>query len=202
MRRRIAVLLVEDDEDDELLTRGLLAEIDDVECALTWARSFAEGLQHLSEGSYDVCLLDYALGDRTGMELLTRAVAAGVEVPIIFLTGQVERALDIAATRSGAADYLVKGRINADLLERSIRYAIERARSLSTLRQLNRELELTRDQAIEAASSPRSATPTATRSGRSSPAAPRCRSGSPGATRSRRGSPARSASPGSACSTC
>jgi signal transduction histidine kinase len=150
MRRRIAVLLVEDDEDDELLTRGYLAEIDDVECALTWARSFAEGLRYLSEGSYDVCLLDYALGDRTGMELLTRAVAAGVEVPIIFLTGQAERALDIEATRSGAADYLVKGRINADLLERSIRYAIERGRSLSTLRLLNRELELTRDQAIEA----------------------------------------------------
>jgi len=97
-----------------------------------------------------VCLLDYALGDRTGMELLTRAVAAGVEVPIIFLTGQVERALDLEAMRSGAADYLVKGRINADLLERSIRYAIERGRSLSTLRQLNRELEQTRNQAVEA----------------------------------------------------
>jgi signal transduction histidine kinase len=150
MRRRIAVLLVEDDEDDELLTRGLLAEIDDVECVLTWARSFAEGLQRLGEGPFDVCLLDYALGDRTGMELLKRAVADGVEVPIIFLTGQAERALDIEATRCGAADYLVKGRINADMLERSIRYAVERGRSLSTLRQLNRELELTRNQAIEA----------------------------------------------------
>ena len=150
MRRQISVLLVEDDEDDEVLTRALLAEIDEVECTITWARSYEEGLKRLTAGSYDVCLLDYALGDRTGMELLTRAVAAGVEVPIIFLTGQVERALDIEAMRTGAADYLVKGRIHADLLERSIRYAIERGRSLSTLRQLNRELEQTRNQAVEA----------------------------------------------------
>lgn len=150
MRRRLSLLLVEDDEDDELLARALLAEIDDVECTVTWARSFDEGLQRLGEDVYDVCLLDYALGERTGMELLTRAVAAGVETPIIFLTGQVERALDIEATRSGAADYLVKGRINADQLERSIRYAVERGRSLATLRQQSRELELTRDHAIEA----------------------------------------------------
>ncbi|HEY0135202.1 MAG TPA: response regulator, partial [Nannocystis sp.] len=122
MRRRISVLLVEDDEDDEVLARALLAEIDDLECSLTWARSFEDGLRQLTEGSFDVCLLDYALGDRTGMELLTRAVASGIEVPVIFLTGQVERSLDIEAMRSGAADYLVKGRINADLLERSIRY--------------------------------------------------------------------------------
>ncbi|MBA3547188.1 MAG: response regulator [Nannocystis sp.] len=150
MRPRISILLVEDDEDDFILTQALLSEQGGSECTLVWAQSFEEGLRQLVEGPFDVCLLDYSLGERTGMELLTKSVAAGVDVPIIFLTGQTERALDIEATYSGAADYLVKGRITADLLERSIRYAMERGRSLSTLRQLNRELELTRNQAIQA----------------------------------------------------
>ncbi|WAS91279.1 hybrid sensor histidine kinase/response regulator [Nannocystis punicea] len=150
MRRRISVLLVEDDEDDFIMTQALLSEIDEPKCDLTWAQSFEEGLSRLVDGSFDVCLLDYALGERTGMELLAQSATAGVEVPIIFLTGQDEHRLDVEATRLGAADYLVKSRIRADLLERSIRYALERARSLSALRLLNRELELTRDQAVRA----------------------------------------------------
>nr|WP_276604349.1 response regulator [Nannocystis pusilla] len=103
-------MLVEDDEDDFIMTQALLSEIDDPECALTWAQTFEEGLQRLLEGSFDVCLLDYALGERTGMELLAQSATAGVEVPIIFLTAQDQRRLDVEATRLGAADYLVKSR--------------------------------------------------------------------------------------------
>lgn len=150
MPRRISVLLIEDDEDDRILAQALLTGIDEPEHVLTWARSFDEGLRRLTEEHFDVCLLDYALGERTGMELLSQALTAGVEVPIIFLTGQTARALDVEATRLGAADYLVKGKISSDQLERAIRYAIEQGRSFSSLRQLNRELEQTRDQAIRA----------------------------------------------------
>jgi signal transduction histidine kinase len=150
MRRTISVLLVEDDEDDHVLTRALLGEVDEADYALTWARTYDDGLRRLTAGGFDVCLLDYRLGERTGMELLAAALAAGVEVPIVFLTGQATRALDVEATVAGAADYLVKGRIHADSLGRTIRYAMERARALSTLRQLNRELAQTRDQAIAA----------------------------------------------------
>lgn len=150
MPRRLSVLLIEDDEDDWILTQALLSEVGEAEYALTWAATFDEGLRRLADEPFDVCLLDYNLGEQTGMELLSRALAAGIEVPIIFLTGQSERALDVEATQLGAADFLVKGRIRGDLLERSIRYAMERGRSLSTLRQLNRELELTRNQALQA----------------------------------------------------
>lgn len=150
MRRRISVLLVEDDEGDFITTQALLSEIDEPECVLTWAQTFEEGLQRLVDGSFDVCLLDYALGARTGMELLAQSASAGVEVPIIVLTAQDQRRLDDEAIRLGAADYLVKSQLRADLLERSIRYALERARSTSALRLLNRELERTRDQAVRA----------------------------------------------------
>lgn len=147
---RIHVLLVEDDEDDHVMTQAMLRDIAECEYVLTWARTFEEGLMRLANENFDVCLLDYSLGAQTGLELLTAASEAGVEVPFIFLTGQAQRTLDVQATRSGAADYLVKGSIDPDMLERSIRYAIERGRSVSTLRQLNRELELTRNLALQA----------------------------------------------------
>lgn len=150
MARQISVLLVEDDEDDKILTQALFDAIDEPEYAVTWARTVDEGLHHLTTGAFDVCILDFSLGDRTGLELLAEVQVADIEVPIVFLTGHSERAGDVEATRLGAADYLEKGKITAGLLERSVRYAMERAHSLSTLRQLNRELELTRNQAIDA----------------------------------------------------
>ena len=55
--------------------------------------------------------------------------ASGCKVPIILLTGQEDHDVDVEATQSGATDYLVKGRINTILLERALRYALERKRT-------------------------------------------------------------------------
>lgn len=150
MRRPLSLLLVEDDEDDQVRTQALLAKIEGPRGVITWARTYDEGLQRLIEGDFDVCLLDHALGERTGLELLSKALAAGVEVPIILLTKDGERGLDSEATSMGAADYLPKSSLNLDSLARSLRYAMERGRSLSMLRQLGRELEMTRNQAVQA----------------------------------------------------
>src|SRR5689334_18115447 len=78
---------------------------------------------------HDVCLLDYRLGARTGVELLRAALEQGCKSPIILLTGQGEHEIDMEAMKAGAADYLVKGRLDAGTLERSIRYAAERRRA-------------------------------------------------------------------------
>ena len=75
---------------------------------------------------HDVCLVDYRLGAETGIDLLRAALERGCQAPIILLTGQGEHEIDLEAMKAGAADYLVKGRLDAGLLERSIRYAIER----------------------------------------------------------------------------
>jgi len=83
----------------------------------------------MGRNSHDVYLLDYRLGEHTGMDLLRKAVKNGCRSPIILLTGQGDHELDIRAIKTGASDYLVKSEINADLLERSIRYAIERKRT-------------------------------------------------------------------------
>ena len=128
--RPLQVLVIDDDEDDYILTRDLLYEIDHFEVDIRWETTFEGGLAVLELGGYDVCLLDHRLGPRDGMALLRTVNPETLQTPIIFLTGQDSRDLDVKAMQAGAADYLVKGRVDPPLLERSIRYAIQRQRLL------------------------------------------------------------------------
>ena len=139
----VRVLLVEDDEDDYVLTRDLLAEGFGGRFTVVWASSRAHGLDHLTEGSFDVALLDFNLGNETGIDLLRDARARGCRTPVIMLTGQDDRATDLEAMHAGAADYLVKGRVTGDMLERAIRYARERHRLLEEISALSLKDELT-----------------------------------------------------------
>jgi diguanylate cyclase (GGDEF)-like protein len=108
-----------------------------------WAATPAAGLEKLTTGTYDVALVDHNLGGSTGIELLGEACAHGCRIPIIMLTGQPDRETDLRAMRAGAADFLVKGRVNGDLLERAIRYARERHRLLEEIRSRSLTDELT-----------------------------------------------------------
>ncbi len=138
---RLRVLMVEDDEDDYVLTRDLLAEIPGRPFELEWAPSYDAGLEALRQDRHDVYLFDYRLGRHDGLELLNEAVSRRCKGPVILLTGQGEREVDLQAMKAGAADYLLKGKIDAALLERSMRYAIERQRYQDALRRMQTELE-------------------------------------------------------------
>lgn len=131
----LKVLLIEDDEDDYVLTCDLLSEIKGTDYETVWVSRYSDALEAIRNGNPDVCLIDYRLGEGTGIELLREAKAAGCRVPMILLTGQGDKETDIEATKAGAADYLVKGQIEAPLLERAIRYAIAHGRTLETLRE-------------------------------------------------------------------
>ncbi|WNO60296.1 response regulator [Rheinheimera sp. MMS21-TC3] len=120
------ILLVEDDEDDYILTREHLEDLSSLSCQLTWVKSAEDGIQHLLQGKYDVCLLDYQLGGQTGLALLQQAMAASVSTPIIMLTGQPDKQLDLQALEYGAADFLVKSELSETRFARAIRYALSR----------------------------------------------------------------------------
>jgi len=132
---RVRVLLIDDDEDDHVLTAALLAEIGRERFRLDWISRYDAALAAIGGRSHDVYLLDFRLGERNGLELLREAVAGGCRAPIIMLTGLGDRDVDLEAMRCGAADYLSKASLDAPLLERSIRYALERARNLEALRE-------------------------------------------------------------------
>jgi signal transduction histidine kinase len=124
----VRVLLIDDDRDDYLLTRDLFAEIPGGRYRLDWVADYDAGLAALCRGGHDVYLLDYRLGEKTGVDLLAQARKQGCGGPVILLTGQNDWEVDLAAMESGAADFLEKGRLDATLLERSIRYTLQQRR--------------------------------------------------------------------------
>jgi two-component system cell cycle sensor histidine kinase/response regulator CckA len=131
----LRVLLVDDDEDDRALTDDLVSQIRlPRRAALQWASSYEAGLAALRHNGSDVCLLDYRLGGRDGLELLSEARSQGCLCPIVLLTGKGAEGTHSAAMNRGADDYLSKEDLTVALLERSIRYAIERARHVEELR--------------------------------------------------------------------
>ena len=126
MKTPIPILLVDDDEDDYFLTQDYLSEFKDHRYKLDWCSRYADALLHIEKQNYKLFLVDYRLGAKTGLELLQEARSMGCDAPIIMLTGKGDQAIDLKSMKAGASDYLVKSQITADLLERSIRYALER----------------------------------------------------------------------------
>ncbi len=137
----ISILLIDDDEDDFLITQDLIDDIPQQRYRIDWASSYEEGWERIQQQSYDVYLVDYRLGAHTGLDLIEAAKEQALSRPIILLTGQGDFETDARAMQLGAADYLVKNQLSADKLERSIRYAIQQAKNLHEIRTLNAELE-------------------------------------------------------------
>jgi serine phosphatase RsbU (regulator of sigma subunit) len=134
----IKILLIDDNEIDSQITNHLLKKIPGKRFDIERVTSFADGLETMIKNMHDVCLLDYSLGPDNGLDLLRLAIAQGCKAPIIMLTGQDDRETDFEAMKAGAADYLVKGKMDAALLERSIRYSLERKRQEDILRESQR----------------------------------------------------------------
>jgi signal transduction histidine kinase len=141
----IRVLLVEDDDDDHVLVQDIFAEIGQ-RYQLERVSSYEEAVDLSAPGAYDVCLLDYRLGAHDGLELMQALRRLGFRCPMILLTGQDDDTIDRMAMRAGAADYLIKGQINAQNLERSIRYSIQERQSQEERIRLARE-QAAREQA-------------------------------------------------------
>lgn len=129
----LRVLLIEDNEDDYIITKDLLAEVSPVATRLIWRDCLEDGLTTLHENAVDVALVGFRLGPDSGLDLIQRARAEGITTPFILLTGQRDDELDACAVELGAADYLVKGRVEGCTLLRSIRYAIDRAAGIEKL---------------------------------------------------------------------
>jgi len=131
----ISILLIDDDKDEYIIISSLLDRIKDMEYRLEWIPDYQHALAEMIRNRFDIYLIDYRLGSDNGLELMREARLKGCYGPKILLTGQGDREIDIAAMKAGASDYMLKNQLHAQLLERSIRYAIERRKAQLALQE-------------------------------------------------------------------
>ena len=128
MADRQIVLLIEDNPGDVRLIREMLAEGEDGIFELACVGRLSQGLEYLATRSACLVLLDLSLPDSYGFDTFLKVYAHSPKVPIIVLTGHDDQTVALAAVKTGAQDYLVKGKLDRELLLRSMQYSIERKR--------------------------------------------------------------------------
>lgn len=138
----IRVLLVDDDEDDYLIIKKTFGQIANSPFVLSWTSSFDEAKKLIKREEHDAYLIDYRLGEHTGLDLLRYAKPEKRLQPFILLTGASDQVIEWSSMMLAASDYLVKGSFDASLLTRTLFYAIQRkkfeAQRLEQLIELNR----------------------------------------------------------------
>ncbi len=131
--KMIKVLLVEDSPSDALIVEDELTHAEGGQFCVVHFDQLDAALERLREQHFDVVLLDLNLPDSQGFDTFLRLHSEASETPIVVLSGQDDETLALKAVQAGAQDYLVKGRMGDEVLQRSIRYAIERRRAERTL---------------------------------------------------------------------
>lgn len=134
----LRILYVDDDEDDFLLAQACFNDIPNLRHELTWCSSYKKALTYLKRKEHDLYLFDFFLGEYSGIDLIRKAYSYQCEGPIILLTGRNDEAAASQSLRTGATDYLVKSELNAQSLQRSIRYSLERTSFTKAIQQSER----------------------------------------------------------------
>ena len=131
----LRVLMIGGREDDYVVARKMLSQGEARAHQLSWAPNREEGLRAIAENRHDVCLVSSELGEEGGIEVLGEIVAGGCTAPVILIAERQDCRAASRAMDAGAADVLVRGQLTPQLLERSLRYAVEGARARQELRE-------------------------------------------------------------------
>jgi diguanylate cyclase (GGDEF)-like protein len=134
--KTIKLLVIDDDEDDLYLILDALSEVHGTYYGVTTASSALSAMGLIAKESFDVIFSDYRLGPVTGIDFINNVRAAGIDTPIILLTGIADQVIDNAALKAGSSDFVPKTAITPDVLDRSVRYALahaDRQRLLQTV---------------------------------------------------------------------
>jgi PAS domain S-box-containing protein len=143
--RQIKVLLIEDNPGDVRLIEEMLSEVDGALFDMENACRLSDGLTRIQKGGIDAVLLDLGLPDSAGLDTFEKVHEQAPEMPIVMLTGLDDTELALEGVRMGTQDYLVKGKVDGDLLARTLRYAIERKAAEARIEHLNSVLKAIRN---------------------------------------------------------
>lgn len=141
---RLRILVVDDDRVDRTAIRRALARAG-VDAGVDEAEAVSQALALAVAGAYDCVFLDYNLPGGNGLTLLRSIRDAGVESPVVMLTGQGDERVAVALMKAGAADYLPKDGITPERLAASLRYAVELNRAEAETRAAQEALRASAD---------------------------------------------------------
>jgi len=139
MVKNISVLYIDDDYEDFLLVDRFLKKVKRINFCTKWGKTYKEGFKAFIEEDFDVCLLDYKLLEKDGIEFIKNLPEQKIKKPIIFITGKNKEYenLDFKVFELGAMDYLEKDKIDSEILERAIVFSIERKKYEKDIREQN-----------------------------------------------------------------
>jgi diguanylate cyclase (GGDEF)-like protein len=139
----IKILLIEDNPDTKrLLQDELLSDNGNIEYSLQCVERLSMGIEYINNNEgLDVILLDLLLPDSQGMDTLSRIQSVTQDIPVIVLSNHDDESFAVKTVQMGAQDYLVKERVDRNVLARAIRYAIERHQMIMKLEQAQGELQ-------------------------------------------------------------
>ena len=138
---QVKILLVEDDEEDADFISEMINRINNLDANLVTVDYLSKAINQLSNDKFDVILTDLGLPDSQKIETLTKILEYIDSVPIIVMTGLDDESVGIEAVSRGAQDYLIKGKVDSNLLARVIRYSIERKKMETELKRYAEHLE-------------------------------------------------------------
>ena len=121
----ISILLVEDHPDDAFLLGEMLAA-SHLRHAIRQAVRLDQAVAMVAENRCDIVLLDLGLPDGSGLDTFIRFQQRAPHLPVVVLSGLSDEEVALKAVKSGAQEYLVKGRVDGPTLARAIHYSIER----------------------------------------------------------------------------
>jgi signal transduction histidine kinase/FixJ family two-component response regulator len=123
----IKVLVIDDDRSYQILITHMLSRAD-VNYIVEYVPTYEAGLEAINRGEHQIYLIDYDLGQISGIQLMREAMTKGLKAPVIMMTGQVREGVDMEAIKAGATDYIDKADLKPTTLQRAIHYALERDR--------------------------------------------------------------------------
>ncbi len=138
----IRILLIDDSEAQYYFVEALLLQNAETKFKLDWASTLAESMSLLEAHHYDVCLMDYDLGQVNALDILHMFREHNISAPVIVITGHGSHDIDLAVMKAGAVDFIEKPHLNAKNLERSLRYTIQQSRYTEILRQSEERFRL------------------------------------------------------------
>lgn len=127
--KKLNILLIEDNMADARLLQIALDSLEDSHYSVHHVLCMQEANNALEKSRYDIVLTDLSLPDSDGFESIERLLEIDNSLPIVVLSGQDDEAFSLKAVQMGAQDYLIKGIGDGHLINRAIRYAVERKRA-------------------------------------------------------------------------